>query len=58
MKTLLISGIYRPEIGGPATYIPALATEIQSQNVSVEVVTLKNSTASEINEPLSLSSIP
>jgi len=51
MKTLLISGIYRPEIGGPATYIPALATEIQSQNVSVEVVTLKNSTASEINEP-------
>jgi glycosyltransferase involved in cell wall biosynthesis len=51
MKTLLISGIYRPEIGGPATYIPALATEIQSQNVYVEVVTLKNSTASEINEP-------
>ena len=51
MKTLLISGIYRPEIGGPATYIPALATEIQSHNVSVEVVTLKNSTASEINEP-------
>ena len=51
MKTLLISGIYRPEIGGPATYIPALATKIQSQNVYVEVVTLKNSTASEINEP-------
>jgi len=24
MKALLISGIYRPEIGGPATYLPAL----------------------------------
>lgn len=51
MKTLLISGIYRPEIGGPATYIPALASEIQTQGGSVEVVTLKNSTASELDEP-------
>ena len=47
MKTLLISGIYRPEIGGPATYIPALATEIQTQGGSVEVVTLKHSSATE-----------
>ena len=38
MKTLLISGIYRPEIGGPATYIPALATELQSQNGAVEAL--------------------
>ena len=51
MKTLLISGIYRPEIGGPATYIPALASAIQSQSGSVEVVTLKNSSASELTEP-------
>ena len=51
MKTLLISGIYRPEIGGPATYIPALASEIQTQSGSVEVVTLKNSSASELDEP-------
>ena len=48
MKTLLISGIYRPEIGGPATYIPALASAIQSQSGSVEVVTLKNSSANEL----------
>jgi glycosyltransferase involved in cell wall biosynthesis len=54
MKTLLISGIYRPEIGGPATYIPALASEIQTQSGSVEVVTLKNSTATELNEPWSI----
>ena len=54
MKTLLISGIYRPEIGGPATYIPALASEIQTQSGSVEVVTLKNSMATELNEPWSI----
>ena len=51
MKTLLISGIYRPEIGGPATYIPALASEIQSQGGSVGVVTLKNSTVNKLIEP-------
>jgi len=51
MKILLISGIYRPEIGGPATYIPALASAIQSQSGSVEVVTLKNSTAGVLTEP-------
>jgi len=51
MKTLLISGIYRPEIGGPATYIPALATELQSQNSLVEVVTLKNSIDRGVIEP-------
>jgi glycosyltransferase involved in cell wall biosynthesis len=51
MKTLLISGIYRPEIGGPATYIPALASEIQTQTGPVEVVTLKHSSATELNEP-------
>ena len=50
MKTLLISGIYRPEIGGPATYIPALASEIQTQGGSVEVVTLKHSSATKLNE--------
>lgn len=42
MKVLLISGIYRPEIGGPATYIPTLADELLAQAIEVEVVTLKN----------------
>ena len=43
MKVLLISGIYRPEIGGPATYIPTLADELIDQAIEVEVITLKNS---------------
>lgn len=42
MKVLLISGIYRPEIGGPATYIPTLAEALLTQGIQVEVITLKN----------------
>ena len=45
MKCLLISGIYRPEIGGPATYLPTLATILIDQSNQVEIITLKNSTA-------------
>ena len=45
MKCLLISGIYRPEIGGPATYLPTLATALIDQSNQVEIITLKNSTA-------------
>ena len=45
MKFLLISGIYRPEIGGPATYLPALASVLINQSNQVEIVTLKNSSA-------------
>jgi glycosyltransferase involved in cell wall biosynthesis len=50
MNALLISGIYRPEIGGPATYIPALAEQLIAFNNKVQVVTLKNSQAQPINE--------
>jgi glycosyltransferase involved in cell wall biosynthesis len=42
MKFLLISGIYRPEIGGPATYVPTLAKVLIDQSNQVEVITLKN----------------
>ena len=48
---LLVSGIYRPEIGGPATYIPSLAEKLLSLNYNVEVVTLKNSSTVKQNEP-------
>jgi glycosyltransferase involved in cell wall biosynthesis len=45
MKCLLISGIYRPEIGGPATYLPTLAKALIKQSNQVGVITLKNSSA-------------
>ena len=50
MKALLISGVYRPEIGGPATYLPALAQALIKRNYSVEILTLKNLSNSPINE--------
>jgi hypothetical protein len=50
MKALLISGIYRPEIGGPATYLPALAQVLINQKSTVEVVTLKNSSSNPVIE--------
>jgi len=50
MKALLISGIYRPEIGGPATYLPKLATQLLDQGEQVEVITLKDSKADPVVE--------
>lgn len=40
MKALLISGIYPPDIGGPATYIPKLENYLLKQKWSVRVVSL------------------
>jgi glycosyltransferase involved in cell wall biosynthesis len=51
MKMVLVSGIYRPEIGGPATYIPTLAENLLSRNYNVEVVTLKDSSSDKQKEP-------
>ncbi len=50
MKALLISGIYRPEIGGPATYLPKLANQLLDQGGHVEVITLKDSKADPVIE--------
>ena len=50
MKALLISGIYRPEIGGPATYIPKLANQLLDQGGQVEVITLKDAKADPVIE--------
>jgi glycosyltransferase involved in cell wall biosynthesis len=40
MKILLISGIFPPDIGGPATYIPQLANELSDYYHDVTVITL------------------
>ena len=40
MKILLTSGIYPPDIGGPATFIPELAQAFTLENIEVEVITL------------------
>lgn len=39
MRVLLATGIYPPESGGPATFVPALATEWKKRGWEVTVVT-------------------
>jgi glycosyltransferase involved in cell wall biosynthesis len=39
MKVVLATGIYPPDIGGPATYVQALAKELVQQGVEVTVLT-------------------
>jgi glycosyltransferase involved in cell wall biosynthesis len=43
MKYLLITGIYPPDIGGPATYIPRLANFIVSAGDKLTVISLSES---------------
>jgi glycosyltransferase involved in cell wall biosynthesis len=38
MKALLVSGIYPPDIGGPASYIPKLASQLAQRGFNVHVI--------------------
>jgi len=42
-KVVLVSGIYFPDIGGPATYIPRLASRLRSRGFLVETISLTDS---------------
>src|SRR5215470_2582187 len=42
MKILMITGIFPPDIGGPATYVPAMADELVKRGHEVTVVTLSD----------------
>jgi glycosyltransferase involved in cell wall biosynthesis len=44
MKILLVSGIYPPDIGGPATFIPGFESYLREQGNEVNVVTLSDNT--------------
>jgi glycosyltransferase involved in cell wall biosynthesis len=39
-KALLVTGIFPPDIGGPATYIPSFGQFLAKKNYRIEVVTL------------------
>lgn len=49
-KALLLTGIYPPDIGGPATYIPLLAKELVYQGYQVSIVTYSDAPSSKIYE--------
>ena len=40
MKILLVSGIYPPDVGGPASFIPRLAQYLYEHEIEVQVLTL------------------
>lgn len=42
MKILVITGIFPPDIGGPATYVPLIATALTERGHFVTVVTLSD----------------
>jgi glycosyltransferase involved in cell wall biosynthesis len=39
MNILILTGLFPPESGGPATYVPRIATALKNQNHSVEIIT-------------------
>jgi len=43
MRVLLVSGIFPPDIGGPATYVPKLAKNLSDSGCDVEILTLSDS---------------
>lgn len=59
MTILLISGIFPPDIGGPATYVPALARGLQRRGYRARVLTLSESSAVEDgNFPFEVDRVP
>jgi glycosyltransferase involved in cell wall biosynthesis len=58
MKVLLTSGIYEPDIGGPATFIPALAQALVIQKHKVKVITLGKFSKEDSSKPWNLRKIP
>jgi len=52
MRVLFATGIYPPDVGGPATYVSHLAKELRSRGVGVEVVTYGGSGEEEPGFPV------
>ncbi|MGH8008036.1 MAG: glycosyltransferase, partial [Candidatus Binatia bacterium] len=48
MNVLIITGIFPPDIGGPATYVPKVATALADRGHEITVVTLSDSSGFRI----------
>lgn len=58
MNTLLVSGIYPPDVGGPATYIPKIAARMIDQGLGVEVLTLRDQESLIPDSPYRINFVP
>jgi len=54
----LTTGIFPPDIGGPASFIPLLAQKLYEKGIDVEVITLADDTKSILNYPYKVTRIP
>ncbi|MPZ76999.1 MAG: glycosyltransferase [Deltaproteobacteria bacterium] len=43
LRVLMVTGIFPPDIGGPATYVPAMSSELVKRGHKVSVLTLSDS---------------
>ena len=43
MKILIVVGIFPPDIGGPATFVPLIAEKLVENDYEVEVICLSDS---------------
>ena len=58
MRVLLTVGIFPPDIGGPATFVPKIAKYFQDElNYEIEILTLSDNKNSNINEDFSVKRI-
>jgi glycosyltransferase involved in cell wall biosynthesis len=51
MRILIITGIYPPDIGGPAVYVPRIAARLAARHGIVGVVTLTDGPADDSRSP-------
>ena len=60
MRVLIITGIFPPDIGGPATYVPKVATYLAERGHPVHVITLSDSPGSttDVTYAFQLTRIP
>ena len=58
MRVLLTVGIFPPDIGGPATFVPKIAKYFQDElNYEIEILTLSDNKNSNINDDFSVKRI-
>ena len=58
MRVLVTVGIFPPDIGGPATFVPKIAKYFQDQlNYEIEILTLSDNKNSNINDDFSVKRI-
>lgn len=51
MRIAIVTGIYPPDVGGPAAYVPAVAAELVERGHRVEVITLADNPADNPGHP-------